>query len=79
MAKISVVFNVTREIDHEPIDIGVEATGDFYQGDLEDFHYTAMESIELTPAEREYAVSLLIDAAADDWNENQWQSERESE
>ena len=74
---ISVTFNVTREIDHQPIDIEVEATGIFYQGELEDWDYKATEDIWLTQAEKGRAVDLLLDAAADDWDENQWQSERE--
>jgi hypothetical protein len=71
MTSLTVTYTITRNDE----DIEIEATGDFYHGELEDF--SVEPKIELTADEVTRIEEKLIEAKADDWDEDSWKAERE--
>lgn len=73
---ISITYTIEREVDGEIVETQIEATGDFYRGELED--YSVTPSVKLTEREECAIEEKLCDARADDWDEDSWQANREA-
>ena len=70
-------ISVSHAVTRDDVEVELEVTGDFYNGELEGF--TTTPDIKLDESETAAIEEKLFEAKHDDWDEDSWKAERERE